>query len=147
MEFGASHFAQAEEEAPALNILTGGQKEKGQRYDLSVYRKLDGELNFHFRSAPRQSRRRPSTSASPACGKDCGKSGQLEIECRERGITVRAFAPLPRDSSGDSSLSTVIAAQILFGFGGSLTSLKLHRNVVGDCPTIRRKSRLNWVSD
>ena len=32
-------------------------------------------------------------------------------------------------------------------FGGLLASLKLHRNVVGDCPTIRRKSRLNWVSD
>jgi hypothetical protein len=99
MEFGASHFAQAEKEAPALNILTGGQKEKVQSNDLSVYRKINGELNFHFRAAPRQSRRRPSTSAPPACGNDCGKSAQLEIECRERGITVRAIAPLPRDSS------------------------------------------------
>jgi hypothetical protein len=70
---------------------------------------------------------------------------QLEIERRERGTTVRAIAPLPsrrvvRQLAIDGDCGP-------FLFGGLQASLKLHRNVVGDCPTIRRKSRLNWVSD
>jgi signal transduction histidine kinase len=79
--------------------LTGGQKEKAQGYDLSVYRKINGELNFHFRAA---SRSKEMTFDVPLAGmrerlRQVG--AQLEIERRERGITVRAIAPLPRDAS------------------------------------------------
>jgi hypothetical protein len=45
-----STLRKEEESAPALNILTGEQKEKAQSNDLSVYQKINGELNFRSRA-------------------------------------------------------------------------------------------------
>src|SRR5580704_5264770 len=111
-----------------LNTLTGDQKEIAQSNDLSVYRKINGELNFHSRAAARHQgddlrRRHRRHARTTAVSR--GTAGDRVQRTRRYSAGHRADAArrVVRQLAVNGDCGPIPIQ------GGLQVSLKLHRNV------------------